>query len=77
MDLQGRDGFLVTTSGPPLTQVMVSGSEIHIVCSQPQAQIEDLKISSREYEEKQSRIAGELTVFVNKPIAVHQRLRRG
>ncbi|KAK7185587.1 hypothetical protein DPSP01_010735 [Paraphaeosphaeria sporulosa] len=59
--LQGRDGFLVTTSGPPLTQ----------------AQIEDLKISSREYEEKQSRIAGEATVFVNKPIAVHQRLRRG
>ncbi|KAJ4299447.1 hypothetical protein N0V90_004692 [Kalmusia sp. IMI 367209] len=58
--LQGRDGFLVTTSGAPLTQ----------------AQIEDLKLSSREYEEKQSRIADEANVFVNKPIAIHQRLRR-
>ncbi|KAF1965145.1 hypothetical protein BU23DRAFT_561321 [Bimuria novae-zelandiae CBS 107.79] len=58
--LQGRDGFLVTTSGPPLTQ----------------AQIEDLKIASREYEEKQSRIADEANVFVNKPIVVHQRYRR-
>ncbi|KAF2682927.1 hypothetical protein K458DRAFT_419161 [Lentithecium fluviatile CBS 122367] len=57
---QGRDGFLVTTSGPPLTK----------------AQIEDLKISSQEYEEKQSRIANESNVFVNQPVAVHQRMRR-
>ncbi|KAF3007615.1 hypothetical protein E8E13_008132 [Curvularia kusanoi] len=57
---QGRDGFLVSTIGPPLTK----------------AQIEDLKISSREYEEKQSRIAGEHDVFVNAPIPIHQRIRR-
>ncbi|KAF2643659.1 hypothetical protein P280DRAFT_487626 [Massarina eburnea CBS 473.64] len=57
---QGRDGFLVTTTGPALTQ----------------AQIDDLKISSREYEEKQSRIADESSVFVNKPIPVHHRGRR-
>ncbi|KAF1950526.1 hypothetical protein CC80DRAFT_455717 [Byssothecium circinans] len=57
---QGRDGFLVTTAGPPLTK----------------AQIDDLKISSREYEEKQSRIADEINVFVNQPIPVHHRPRR-
>ncbi|KAF2264968.1 hypothetical protein CC78DRAFT_494381 [Lojkania enalia] len=57
---QGRDGFLVTTSGPPLTK----------------AQIDDLKESSREYEEKQSRRADEADVFVNQPIAVTQRIRR-
>ncbi|KAF2654697.1 hypothetical protein K491DRAFT_631546 [Lophiostoma macrostomum CBS 122681] len=58
--LQGRDGFLVTTSGPQLTK----------------AQIEDLKRSSWEYEEKQSRRADEADVFVNQPVAVGQRLRR-
>ncbi|KAF1937675.1 hypothetical protein EJ02DRAFT_447296 [Clathrospora elynae] len=57
---QGRDGFLVTTVGPSLTK----------------AQIDDLKLSSREYEEKQSRIADESNVFVNAPIAMNQRLRR-
>ncbi|KAF2119443.1 hypothetical protein BDV96DRAFT_345492 [Lophiotrema nucula] len=57
---QGRDGFLVTTSGPPLTK----------------AQIDDLKISSREYEEKQSRRADEADVFVNQPVPVSQRIRR-
>ncbi|KAF2732853.1 hypothetical protein EJ04DRAFT_578046 [Polyplosphaeria fusca] len=57
---QGRDGFLVTTTGPPLTK----------------AQIEDLKMSSRDYEEKQSRRADEVDVFVNQPIAVTQRMRR-
>ncbi|KAF2006074.1 hypothetical protein P154DRAFT_518285 [Amniculicola lignicola CBS 123094] len=57
---QGRDGFLVTTSGPPLTK----------------SQIDDLRISSREYEEKQSRRADEAEVFVNQPIAVSQRSRR-
>ncbi|PSN72417.1 hypothetical protein BS50DRAFT_251140 [Corynespora cassiicola Philippines] len=57
---QGRDGFLVTTSGPPLTK----------------AQIEDLKLSSQEYEEKQSRRADEVDVFVNQPIPVGQRIRR-
>ncbi|KAJ4309271.1 hypothetical protein N0V94_009010 [Neodidymelliopsis sp. IMI 364377] len=41
-----------------------------------QAQIEDLKMSSREYEEKQSRIAGEHDVFVNAPIPINQRIRR-
>ncbi|KAF2186209.1 hypothetical protein K469DRAFT_573586 [Zopfia rhizophila CBS 207.26] len=58
---QGRDGFLVTTSGPPLTK----------------AQIDDLKESSREYEEKQSRRADEADVFVNQPIPVGQKIRRG
>lgn len=57
---QGRDGFLITTIGPPLTK----------------AQIDDLKLSSREYEEKQSRIAGESNVFVNAPIPINQRIRR-
>ncbi|KAF2249978.1 hypothetical protein BU26DRAFT_518461 [Trematosphaeria pertusa] len=57
---QGRDGFLVTTSGPPLTK----------------AQIEDLKLSSQEYEEKQSRVADESHVFVNQPVPVNQRKRR-
>ncbi|OSS43962.1 hypothetical protein B5807_11325 [Epicoccum nigrum] len=57
---QGRDGFLISTIGPPLTK----------------AQIEDLKISSREYEEKQSRVGGENDVFVNAPIPIHQRIRR-
>ncbi|KAF2850410.1 hypothetical protein T440DRAFT_489650 [Plenodomus tracheiphilus IPT5] len=57
---QGRDGFLITTTGPPLTK----------------AQIEDLKLSSREYEEKQSRIADESNVFVNAPIPINQRIRR-
>ncbi|KAF1931257.1 uncharacterized protein M421DRAFT_2768 [Didymella exigua CBS 183.55] len=41
-----------------------------------QAQIEDLKMSSREYEEKQSRISGEHDVFVNAPIPITQRIRR-
>ncbi|KAF2805143.1 uncharacterized protein BDZ99DRAFT_424390 [Mytilinidion resinicola] len=58
---QGRDGFLVTTSGPPLTK----------------AQIEDLKDASRDYEEKQAmRGEDDNDVFVNKPIPVGQRLRR-
>ncbi|KAL6707252.1 hypothetical protein ACN47E_004240 [Coniothyrium glycines] len=57
---QGRDGFLITTVGPPLTK----------------AQIDDLKLSSREYEEKQSRIADESNVFVNAPIPINQRIRR-
>ncbi|KAK3214867.1 hypothetical protein GRF29_19g1513809 [Pseudopithomyces chartarum] len=41
-----------------------------------QAQIEDLKMSSQEYEEKQSRIAGEARVFVNKPVVIQQKYRR-
>ncbi|EMD86353.1 hypothetical protein COCHEDRAFT_71192 [Bipolaris maydis C5] len=41
-----------------------------------QAQIEDLKMSSLEYEEKQSRIADETNVFVNAPIPITQRIRR-
>ncbi|KAF2475343.1 uncharacterized protein BDR25DRAFT_254272 [Lindgomyces ingoldianus] len=57
---QGRDGFLLTTSGPALTK----------------AQIDDLKKSSRDYEEKQSRRANEEDVFVNQPVAVAQRIRR-
>ncbi|KAH7411992.1 hypothetical protein DE146DRAFT_751136 [Phaeosphaeria sp. MPI-PUGE-AT-0046c] len=57
---QGRDGFLITTIGPPLTK----------------AQIDDLKESSLEYEEKQSRIANEPSVFVNAPIPINQRIRR-
>ncbi|KAH6870358.1 hypothetical protein J4E91_009895 [Alternaria rosae] len=57
---QGRDGFLITTIGPPLTK----------------AQIDDLKLSSLEYEEKQSRIADESNVFVNAPIPINQRIRR-
>ncbi|ORY14084.1 hypothetical protein BCR34DRAFT_623549 [Clohesyomyces aquaticus] len=57
---QGRDGFLVTTSGPPLTK----------------AQIEDLKESSRDYEEKQSRRNNEADIFLNAPIPVAQRTRR-
>ncbi|KAF2503342.1 hypothetical protein BU16DRAFT_546324 [Lophium mytilinum] len=58
---QGRDGFLVTTAGPPLTK----------------AQIEDLKDASRDYEEKQAmRGEGDNDIFVNKPIPVGQRLRR-
>ncbi|KAF1917690.1 hypothetical protein BDU57DRAFT_514065 [Ampelomyces quisqualis] len=57
---QGRDGFLVTTIGPPLTK----------------AQLDDLKESSREYEEKQSRIANESSVFVNAPVPINQRIRR-
>jgi len=57
---QGRDGFLVTTVGPPLTK----------------AQLDDLKESSREYEEKQSRIANESSVFVNAPVHINQRIRR-
>ncbi|KAF2011068.1 hypothetical protein BU24DRAFT_427280 [Aaosphaeria arxii CBS 175.79] len=58
--LQGRDGFLVTASGPQLTK----------------HQIEDIKAASRHYEEKQSRRADEVDVFVNQPIQVHQRMRR-
>ncbi|KAF2276587.1 uncharacterized protein EI97DRAFT_450369 [Westerdykella ornata] len=58
---QGRDGFLVTTSGPPLTK----------------AQIEDLKASSKEYEENKSRRANEAEVFVNQPVPVNYRRRSG
>ncbi|PVH95912.1 hypothetical protein DM02DRAFT_617576 [Periconia macrospinosa] len=50
----GRDGFLVTTVGPALTP----------------AQIEDLKLASRDYEEKQSRITG------NQPVVVVNNYRR-
>ncbi|KAJ4991513.1 hypothetical protein SVAN01_02894 [Stagonosporopsis vannaccii] len=57
---QGRDGFLISTIGPPLTK----------------AQIEDLKISSQAYEEKQSRVAGGNDVFVNAPVPITQRIRR-
>lgn len=57
---QGRDGFLVTTCGRPLTK----------------EQIEDLKVSSQEYEAKQSRRAQEEEEFLNRPIHV-QRMRRG
>ncbi|KAF2458795.1 hypothetical protein BDY21DRAFT_341358 [Lineolata rhizophorae] len=39
---QGRDGFLVTTSGPPLTK----------------EQIADLRESSRDFEEKQAATSG-------------------
>ncbi|KAF2841864.1 hypothetical protein M501DRAFT_927619 [Patellaria atrata CBS 101060] len=53
---QGRDGFLVTTSGPPLTE----------------AQIQDLKNASKEYEERQAIANG----FVNQPIPVGQHRRR-
>ncbi|KAF2435545.1 hypothetical protein EJ08DRAFT_645837 [Tothia fuscella] len=59
---QGRDGFLVTTAGPPLTK----------------EQIEDLKDASREYEERQAERTAEQANewFVNKPVAVGHRSRR-
>ncbi|KAF1982706.1 hypothetical protein K402DRAFT_339650 [Aulographum hederae CBS 113979] len=57
---QGRDGFLVTTSGPALTK----------------EQIQDLKTSSQEYEERQAEKEGCDGWFVNQPIVVGQRQRR-
>ncbi|KAF2084335.1 hypothetical protein K490DRAFT_49543 [Saccharata proteae CBS 121410] len=58
---QGRDGFLVTTAGPPLTK----------------AQIQDIKDASREYEERQAeRATDETEPFVNRPIPVGQRGRK-
>ncbi|KAB2577637.1 hypothetical protein BFW01_g9718 [Lasiodiplodia theobromae] len=58
---QGRDGFLVTTAGPPLTK----------------AQIEDIKEASREYEERQAERSGDDTEpFVNRPIPVKTGGRR-
>ncbi|EON68710.1 hypothetical protein W97_07968 [Coniosporium apollinis CBS 100218] len=58
---EGRDGFLVTTSGPPLTQ----------------AQIEDIKNASRDYEERQAgRGRDGAGLFVNRPIPVGQQVRR-
>ncbi|KAL1638444.1 hypothetical protein SLS56_000253 [Neofusicoccum ribis] len=60
-DAIGRDGFLVTTAGPPLTK----------------AQIEDIKEASREYEERQAERSGDDTEpFVNKPIPVGTRSGR-
>jgi len=56
---QGRDGFLVTAPGGPLTP----------------AQIEDLKSESQKYEERVSRKADEANVFVNKPIPVMHKAR--
>ncbi|KAF2657970.1 kinase-like protein [Lophiostoma macrostomum CBS 122681] len=59
---QNRDGYRVTTTGPPLTK----------------AQVEDLKISSSEYEEKQrlSR-SREANAFVNQPIHIGDRTESG
>ncbi|KAK7529299.1 uncharacterized protein J3D65DRAFT_643031 [Phyllosticta citribraziliensis] len=58
---QGRDGFLVTTSGPSLTK----------------AQIEDIKVASKEYEERHAqRNSSEEEPFVNKPIPVSPRGRK-
>ncbi|KAK8201628.1 hypothetical protein IWZ01DRAFT_443130 [Phyllosticta capitalensis] len=59
---QGRDGFLVTTSGPSLTK----------------AQIEDIKIASKEYEERHAQRTSEDEgePFVNKPIPVSPRGRK-
>ncbi|KAF2753438.1 hypothetical protein EJ05DRAFT_505077 [Pseudovirgaria hyperparasitica] len=59
---QGRDGFLVCTSGPPLTQ----------------AQIQDIKNASREYEERLANRAGAVPTgyFVNQPVPVSHKLRR-
>ncbi|KAI8930965.1 hypothetical protein NX059_011977 [Plenodomus lindquistii] len=73
---QGRDGFLITTIGPPLTKVFHSYHAGIGPKLTNQAQIDDLKLSSREYEEKQSRIADESNVFVNAPIPINQRIRR-
>ncbi|KAF2743730.1 hypothetical protein M011DRAFT_471085 [Sporormia fimetaria CBS 119925] len=57
--LQGRDGFLVTSSGPTLTK----------------EQIEDLKAASRDFEQRQARRANGTEAFVNQPVAVNQRRR--
>ncbi|KAH7130514.1 hypothetical protein B0J11DRAFT_429173 [Dendryphion nanum] len=57
---QGRDGFLITTCGRPLTK----------------EQIEDLKVASHDYEEKQSRRAQDHDEFLNRPVPVQQRTRR-
>ncbi|KAH7119569.1 hypothetical protein B0J11DRAFT_551756 [Dendryphion nanum] len=58
---QGRDGFLVTACGQPLTK------------ANTQEQIRDLKDSSREYEEKQSRHAQSDDAFINQPIELYQK----
>ncbi|TLD38553.1 transcription factor [Venturia nashicola] len=60
---QGRDGFLVTTAGPPLTK----------------EQIDDLKEASVEYELRQAERMCEnqnSNWFVNQPVAVGSRPRR-
>ncbi|KAF2234334.1 hypothetical protein EV356DRAFT_576776 [Viridothelium virens] len=60
--LQGRDGFLVTTSGPPLTK----------------EQLEDIREASRAYEEQLAARANEAAENPNQPIVVEhsQRDRR-
>ncbi|KAI9698884.1 MAG: hypothetical protein M1820_007305 [Bogoriella megaspora] len=53
---QGRDGFLVTSSGPPLTK----------------EQLEDLRQDSKEYEEQQAARVNEGTDDPNQPVVVEQ-----
>ncbi|KAF1808391.1 hypothetical protein P152DRAFT_219638 [Eremomyces bilateralis CBS 781.70] len=55
---QGRDGFLVTTAGAPLTK----------------EQIEDLKIASHQYEQRQAERNGD-EWYVNRPVPVAQKSR--
>lgn len=74
---QGRDGFLVTTAGPPLTKVSPPSPPARAPADCPQAQIEDIKEASREYEERQAERSGDDTEpFVNKPIPVGTRSGR-
>ncbi|KAF2138533.1 uncharacterized protein K452DRAFT_361210 [Aplosporella prunicola CBS 121167] len=68
---QGRDGFLVTTAGPPLTKV-----EQNLI-TYSQAQIQDIKDASREYEERQAqRACDEKETFMNRPVPVSPRSRK-
>ncbi|KAF2432927.1 hypothetical protein EJ08DRAFT_561244, partial [Tothia fuscella] len=58
---QDRDGYLVTTPGPPLTK----------------DQVDDLKDASREFEERQAertQVKGHDECFVNKPVPVGHRV---
>ncbi|KAF2663947.1 hypothetical protein BT63DRAFT_461065 [Microthyrium microscopicum] len=59
--LRGRDGFLVTSTSPPLTK----------------EQIEDLKELSRQYERRQAEKAGlDPDWFLNKPVPMSSNSRR-
>jgi hypothetical protein len=71
--IQGRDGFLVTTAGPPLTRVGILATCFadQTNANTPKEQIEDLKDASREYEQRQAEKAGEgQDCFLNKPVPV-------
>ena len=75
---QGRDGFLVTTTGPPLTKVSFNRVKWSSVTSRlinGQEQLEDIRRASKAYEEQLAARDSQGAEDPNQPIVIDQNQR--